>query len=122
MSRPSVLAALMLSTTSNLEGRLAVCVAKACPVTQEAAGSYVFAPWKHCRNRVAHREPHDLVAPAVEERIAGHKETADPLLGGGRERCFEVTVGTYLEHPDLLSELVTSRQHHVLLGSLAGRI
>ena len=40
---------------------LAIRVAKACPITQEAAGNNVLAPWKHCRNPIAHCEPDDLL-------------------------------------------------------------
>ena len=98
--RPSALAALRLITSSNavacwtrqigrllalenaagVDADLAICSAKNCSVAHQAARRGEFAPREDCRNCMARRQQHELIAPAGEERLALHEEPGDPLF------------------------------------------
>src|SRR4051794_22178044 len=79
--------ALALENPRSIEADLAISVGKACPITHEAAGRDVLAQFIDRRNGIMLCKRDELLAPAVEKRVAANQQSLhshlDKSLEGG---------------------------------------
>ena len=72
-------------------------------ITHQPTGVGIFSPRITCGHGVACRERHEFSTPPREEWVGADQERVDPLLDGGDERRFEVTLRAGAEENHLLS-------------------
>ena len=90
-----------LEDLSGVNADLAIGSREARSIADQAAGRGEFAPLIDRRNGMACRQRHELLAPAVEERIGADDERAGMQLDEGREGGVDLAFGAGLQDMEL---------------------